>query len=202
MKPLASFLFILTVAFLPASAQQTAVQLFAGRTAPAAQNADVLSRSYRSGVTFGFGAGVALTPRLRAEATTSYQRYSLRPPSAVLENNGLDGAGARYESSGFHNRLAVEVNVQYTLQPSTGLQPYVLGGLAQQYVFADAVHIRGDRAAMQTEATREFVTGLQVGGGMQAHMSDRILLFAEAVYQFHDDGSHTLPIRGGVTVEL
>jgi outer membrane autotransporter protein len=201
-KHFVALLVALTLSVVPAAAQDATFQVFAGRTAPASQDASSLSRTYQSGVTFGLGGGISLTHSLSLEGAATYQRFNLRSPSAILENNGMDGTGATYDEAGFYNRLGLEVNLQYTVRPSAALQPYVLAGVTQQYDYADGLAVSNELHQMETNGVRELALGVQAGGGVQAYVSHRVRFFGEVLYQSTADGTHTLPIRGGLVVQL
>lgn len=194
---------LITVVMLSAPtamAQDVSLHAFAGRTAPAVQDADFFSRSFQGGVRLGVGAGIPLTRQVAVEVNLSYQLFSLDSPAAVLENNGFEGGGASFHLAGPYNIFAQEVNVQYTFRLGGAVQPYLMGGLLVQYEYNEGVDIRGDAGGIRVGETSAPSIGLQGGGGVQVALAPRVAAFVEAL--IHTDSNHTLPVRGGLSIGL
>ena len=185
-----------------ATAQDVSLHAFAGRTAPAVQDADFFSRSFQGGVTLGVGAGIPLTRHVAVEVNLSYQRFILDSPAAVLKNNGFEGGGASFRLAGPYNIFAQEVNVQYTFRPGGAVQPYLTGGLLAQYEHNEGVDVRGDAGGIRVGETSVPSRGRQGGGGVQGALAARVAAFVEALIHTDSNSNHTLPVRGGLSIGL
>jgi len=197
-----ALIIVVTLSAPTATAQDVSLHAFAGRTAPAAQDADFFSRSFQGGVTMGVGAGIPLAKQVTLDINLSYQLFSLDSPTAVLENNGFEGDGASFRLAGPYNIFAQEMNVQYTFRPRRAVQPYLMGGLLAQFEYNEGVDVRGDAGGIRVGETSVPSLGLQAGGGVQVALTSRVAAFAEALIHTDSNSNHTLPVRGGLSVGL
>lgn len=205
MNRLLSILFVLLLAVPTVGAQDVQLRAFGGRTAPLATDADAFSRSYQGGVTFGIGGSVVASERVSLNATVAYQRFTVRTPSAILENNlNVDGAGARYLQSSAYNMLALETSMQVTLSPSTPIRPYAIGGLVNRVDIAEDLRVEGNRGSFSTRRgrTQFYSLAFQMGLGAETRLAGRVGLFAEGLLNLDLRGRHSYPLRAGLTVGL
>ena len=205
MNRLTLLFFVLALAVPAVGAQDVQLRAFGGRTAPLAQDADIFSRSYQGGITLGVGGRVAASERVSLDIVLSYQRFDLRRPAAILENNlGVDGAGAQFQQSSPYNMLALETSMQFTLSPSTPIRPYAIGGLVNKVEFAEEIRVEGPRGTFGSRRgrTQYYSAAVQVGLGVQTRLAARVGLFAEGLINMDIRARHSYPLRTGLTVDL
>jgi hypothetical protein len=205
MKRLFSLLLALTLFAPVAMAQDAHLQAFAGRTAPLAQDADLFSRSYQSGATFGLGGGVGLTDQLSLALALTYQRFNLRSPADILRNTGGGDPGtAAFHISSPYNMFGLETNVQYTFRPSAPVQPYLLGGLVNKLEVVEGLEVVGENTSLSAgfRDGPEYSIAAQAGAGVQARLTNGLGVFAEALVNADARARHSYPVRAGLTVGL
>lgn len=200
-----SSILILLLFLTAADLQAQQLHLFAGRSAPAAQDADLFSRAYRSGLTVGIGGSKAVTERLSLEGTLTYSRLRTETPDAALQNllaNPGTLQDARFLLSSPRTAVSLETNAQYTFRPSRTVQPYAVAGVVQRMESSEGLHVESTDRTFRTPERSGYSLGVQTGLGLQVRLGTRLHVFAESLAQFVSSASHTLPVRTGISVQL
>lgn len=119
-----------------------------------------------TGFIVGLTAGTNITDNVRIEAELSYQREKAKENTYF---NPVSGFTDHYAVSGNIKSYNILTNLWYDFENSTGLTPYIGGGLGASFVNAD---IEYENFTVGVLKNNRWAFTYQVGGGLNWKISD------------------------------